>query len=169
MKKFLPKSLNNPQGFTFGTKANDSRSEGFTLVELLVVITIIAILSVVGITLFTGAQKGARDAKRRSDVDAISNALEVHFKDFNAPCSATDATPYCAAADNTFFAGGILPTNTSPGGAAYSIIITAARTTYTVCALLENNNGNSSSAGDGTTFTSASGALATYYCRKNQQ
>ncbi len=51
---------------------------GFTLVELLVVIAIIAILSVIGFTVFTNVQKGARDAKRRVDIEAISKALEVN-------------------------------------------------------------------------------------------
>ncbi len=53
-----------------------SKKSGFTLVELLVVISIIAILSVVGITLFSGVQKNARDARRRGDIDAIAVALE---------------------------------------------------------------------------------------------
>lgn len=52
-------------------------SEGFTLVELLVVISIIAILSVVGITVFNSAQKSTRDARRKADIDAIAKALEV--------------------------------------------------------------------------------------------
>ncbi len=53
-----------------------SKKSGFTLVELLVVISIIAILSVVGITLFSGVQRNARDARRRADIDAIAVALE---------------------------------------------------------------------------------------------
>lgn len=51
-------------------------NKGFTLIELLVVVAIIAILSTIGLTLFNGAQQNARDARRKSDIDAIAAALE---------------------------------------------------------------------------------------------
>lgn len=51
---------------------------GFTLVELLVVISIIAILSVIGMVVYTGAQQKARDARRRADIDAIAKAMEQY-------------------------------------------------------------------------------------------
>ena len=53
-------------------------SQGFTIVELLVVVAIIAVLSVIGITIFTGVQKGARDSTRRADVNAIAKAMEAN-------------------------------------------------------------------------------------------
>src|SRR5579872_7218341 len=60
------------------------RQQGFTLVELLVVIAIIAILAVIGLTVFTGLQRGARDAQRRADIEAITRALEAGYDTQNA-------------------------------------------------------------------------------------
>ncbi len=60
---------------------------GFTLVELLVVITILAILSVVGLTAYSGVQKNARDAKRKDDLRAVKVALELYYQKNNRyPC-----------------------------------------------------------------------------------
>lgn len=55
-----------------------TNNKGFTLVELMVVVSIVAILSVVGVTVYSGIQTRARDAARRADIDAIANALEVN-------------------------------------------------------------------------------------------
>ncbi len=53
--------------------------KGFTLLEMLVVIGIIAILVGLGTTSYSTAQKKARDAKRKSDLKAIQNALEQYY------------------------------------------------------------------------------------------
>ena len=55
-----------------------AQNRGFTLVELLVVISIIAILSVIGVTVFTGVQVAARDTKRREDLAALANAVRIY-------------------------------------------------------------------------------------------
>ena len=54
---------------------------GFTLIEILVVISIIAILAGVGLATFSGAQKKSRDAKRKADLETIRSALEMYRAD----------------------------------------------------------------------------------------
>lgn len=51
---------------------------GFTLVELLVVIAIIAVLSMVGMSVYSGANTNARDARRKMDLHAMQNSLEAY-------------------------------------------------------------------------------------------
>lgn len=51
---------------------------GFTIVELLVTISIVAILSTVGMVMYSNVQKSARTAKRIGDLQAVKNALETY-------------------------------------------------------------------------------------------
>jgi prepilin-type N-terminal cleavage/methylation domain-containing protein len=53
--------------------------KGFTLLEMLVVVGIIAILVSMGIASYSTAQRKARDAKRRSDLTSIRNAFEQYY------------------------------------------------------------------------------------------
>lgn len=55
------------------------KSEGFTLIELLVVISIIAILMAVATVSYVNAQQKGRDNKRKSDLKAVQQALEIYF------------------------------------------------------------------------------------------
>lgn len=55
------------------------KKNGFTLIELLVSITIVAILATIGLTMYSGAQKSAKIAKRSEDLRAVKNALEVYY------------------------------------------------------------------------------------------
>lgn len=54
-------------------------SKGFTLLELLVVISIIAILAGVILVNLQSARKKARDATIRSDINTVMKALETHI------------------------------------------------------------------------------------------
>lgn len=53
------------------------RPGGFTFVELLVVITIIAVLTGAAAVSFTGTSRRSRDARRKLDVENIRSALEL--------------------------------------------------------------------------------------------
>ena len=56
---------------------------GFTLVELMIVISIIAVLSAIAIVSFTNLQQNSRDAKRKSDLVMVQGALEQYHADQN--------------------------------------------------------------------------------------
>lgn len=51
--------------------------KGFTLIELMVAISIVAILATVGLVVFSNTQKQARDSRRTQDIASIANALQV--------------------------------------------------------------------------------------------
>jgi len=53
---------------------------GFTLVEILVVIFIIAILALVGVVFYRGQQAKARDTQRVSDLKNIQTAIELYIQ-----------------------------------------------------------------------------------------
>ena len=60
----------------------NTKSAGFTIVELLIVIVVIGILAAITIVSFNGIQSRARDTARVSDMRAIGKSIEV-YKTFN--------------------------------------------------------------------------------------
>lgn len=54
---------------------------GFTLVELLVVISIISVLVALSVFGLQGARKASRDAKRKSDIEQIRSGIEIYKSD----------------------------------------------------------------------------------------
>ncbi len=53
----------------------------FTLIELLITISVIGILSAVGTTTYNSAQQKGRDAQRKSDLTQIKKAMELAKSD----------------------------------------------------------------------------------------
>lgn len=56
-----------------------SKQQGFTIVELLIVIVVIGILAALVITTFTGIQKRARNTERETDIKALHGQVEAYF------------------------------------------------------------------------------------------
>jgi prepilin-type N-terminal cleavage/methylation domain-containing protein len=101
----------------------------FTLIELMVVISIIAILSTIALAGFRQAQNSARDTKKIATIVGTQAALERYFGDFGTyPASLTAAafTSYMTlptTGDGTLIYCGTAPCYTYTGGSteAYTI------------------------------------------------
>lgn len=72
--------------------------QGFTLLELLVSVTILAVLTAIAVTSYTSINKRGRNAKRKTDLEQIRSALEMYRAD-NGYYPSTGA-PYFNNADN---------------------------------------------------------------------
>lgn len=71
---------------------------GFTLIEVLVVISLVGILMAISLTAFYSTRKSARDAKRKADLEQIRSALEMYRSDVGA-------YPTHTASPNNWFYG----------------------------------------------------------------
>jgi prepilin-type N-terminal cleavage/methylation domain-containing protein len=73
----------------------------FTLLEMLVVIGIISVIVSMGFVSYSTSQKKARDAKRKSDLSTIRNAMEQYYSvcnysyptTINSPIQCTSVAP----------------------------------------------------------------------------
>lgn len=83
-------------------------TSGFTIVELLVVIVIIAILAAISIVAYTGIQRRADSAARSSEVAAWQRAFEVYrASEGGWPSSMTVGTTYCLGKGFPIGTGGV--------------------------------------------------------------
>ncbi|MFA5853909.1 MAG: type II secretion system protein [Patescibacteria group bacterium] len=113
----------------------------FTLIELLIVISIIGLIATIAVTATNSARMKARDAKRLSDLKQLQSALGVSYEPgpgfpaVAAPITLGDATHrvlcnigaaptfqtslVAPGACGTVFMG-LVPSNPTPGGSGYS-------------------------------------------------
>jgi len=70
-----------------------NKGKGFTLLEVLVVIAIIAIIIAFAVSNFVGARQRARDIRKKSELQQVKTALRLYYNDYNMyPGPAAKAT-----------------------------------------------------------------------------
>ncbi len=124
----------NSKGFTF--KERKTR-RGFTLIELLVVMTIIVILAGLSLVSYQGAQRSARDGKRKADLEQIRSALEMCYADDDEYSNTTVPRVRCNISGNIYLDP--TPDDPIPAG-SYHYALILSKTSYYLCAYLENSN-----------------------------
>lgn len=90
------------------------KKTGFTLVELLVAISIIATLTAILLPNLMGARQRARDAARKADLVALKNGLRMYYNDNQS------YPPGVAVADLSSYLAAYVP-NSSEIGFTYSV------------------------------------------------
>jgi len=118
-------------------------NKGFTLIELLVASTIIAVLSAIGLVSFINAGKGARDAKRKADLETVRQALVLYRSDNGSyPTGGAGGTVGYSSAISVLSTDKYIssPTPIDPkNNATYYYSYTSDTATFTLSATLEKD------------------------------
>ena len=134
-------------------KSEKLKIAGFTFIELLVAVTIIGVITVIGVVNFQSTNQRARDSKRQADLEQIRTALEI------ARADSSNNTYPTSLAD--LVTGSYLPVvPTDPKTYTYVYAPAVNYLTYSLCAHLEKGG-----VSDGCGGTVACGGICNYAVR----
>jgi len=138
---------------------NRSSSRGFTLVELLVVTTIIIVLSAIGLVSFQNAGENARNGKRKADMETYRQSLVLYRSDQGVYPSGANFAAMAAELVQNSYLSAPAPTEAKSGHTAYAYSPTASG--FCICALMEGDSA------PGNSDASCNFGSGDYYCAKN--
>jgi prepilin-type N-terminal cleavage/methylation domain-containing protein len=140
--------------------------KGFTLLELLIVISIIGILVTVAAASYTSSQQKARNSRRMSDMKAVQNAAEQYYSAQTSPAYPDQNN---LASFGTYLPQGYPtdPKNNAPFVYTY-VNQSGDTTTYCACAELEPA-GSSDAGNSADSVCSWANSGRAFYCVSNLQ
>lgn len=107
-------------------------NKGFSLIELLVVISIIGILLSVLVTNFMGARERAKDSQKVQDMSGLKNALRLYYNDNQA---------YPTPASNMVGVGisAYYPGISSVNSVGYTYAVSTDGDSFSLCTVVTND------------------------------
>ena len=114
---------------------------GFSIVELIVVITVMSALLLLGVISFNGAEANSRDSERKADIESIASYLETYYESGNDSSTSFGVYPSVEAStglignETTFFRDLDTDAIKSPDIISSSLI-SATNSTQTIAGIL---------------------------------
>ena len=124
---------------------NTKYKPGFTLIEVLVAATIIALLTSIGVVSYQAANRQARDAKREADLEQIRAALQIYRGDCGNYPGSLDSllSDSCAGSPVVYMQQ--MPQD--PKSPTWNYAYSSSGTSYILCAYLESGAVSSNCSG----------------------
>ena len=113
---------------------------GFSLIELLVVTTIIIVLMTIGLVSYSQASRNGRNAKRKSDLETTRQALVLYRNDIGGYPVGSDFTVMLGVISDYISFSSL----TDPKSPTYDYTYDSAGVNFELCATLETSSGTES-------------------------
>lgn len=127
------------------------QSYGFTLIEILVVISIIGILAALLLANMVGVRERAADARLKNNLNQVKTALRLYYNDTQAyPTSGTCASLVGNGLTSTYIASSVIPADCTYERGATSDSFYACVLLNTAAGTEDNNSATACGAPPGT-------------------